>query len=197
MDIFVVVLGFIFFTLIAYLLLLGIDAMRKLLETYYDEIFRVLLITCVVFISIQLILFFLIYFESIDYTYNIFNKIIYYNLIWAVPLGLLFKLVRERCVHCKSFETTINEKELVSTYIGISYTGSGDSETSESIYEYLYEVHFICNNCSHEYYRYELRKDNSSSIKVLSEKEAKKYLKKHGASDGFIATLIGLYFFCS
>jgi len=188
MDLLSIFLGLIVLGGILYL-------MRKFLETYYDELLRFFLIIFAIFVIIQLIVVSLIYFELIDYNYTIFEKIIYYNLIWAVPLGLLFVLVRERCTICKSFETTIHEK---SKSTGRYYTtGSGNFETSTLIDEHLYEVHFICNNCSHEYYRYELREDNSSKVKILSEKEAKKYLKEHGASDIFIASLIGLYFFCA
>lgn len=188
MDLFFIILGVIVFGLALYL-------MRKFFETYYDELFRVFLVIAISFVIIQIIFLSLIYFELIDYTYSIFEKILYINLIWAVPFALLLILVRERCAVCKSFETSIYEKELMSKYIGRHYTGSGDLETSESIYEYLYEVHFMCNNCSHEYYGYELREDNSSKVKHLSEEEAKKYLKENGASDAFILSLVGLYFF--
>ena len=187
MDVLSIFLGLIVLGVMLYL-------MRKFLETYYDELLRFFLVISAIFVIIQLIVVSLIYFELIDYTYTIFEKIIYYNLIWAVPLGLLFVLVRERCIVCKSFETTIHEKSLVSKSTGRYYTtGSGDFETSTPIDEHLYEVHFTCNNCSHEYYRYELREDNSSDIKRLSEKEAKKYLKDNGVSEAFIISLVGLY----
>jgi hypothetical protein len=130
MDVLSIFLGLIVLGGILYL-------MRKFLETYYDELLRFFLIIFAIFVIIQLIVVSLIYFELIDYTYTIFEKIIYYNLIWAVPLGLLFGLVRERCTVCKSFETTIDEKILVSKSTGRYHTtGSGDFETSTPIDEH-------------------------------------------------------------
>ena len=175
----------------------GIDVIKNFLFFFFYIIITILIIATI-FVVIQLIVVSLIYFDLIDYSYGIFEKIIYYNLIWVVPLSLLFVLVRERCIACKSFETTIDEKKLISKNTGRYYTtGSGDFATSTLIYEHLYEVHFTCNNCSHEYYRYELREDNSSDVNRLSEKKAKKYLKDNGASEAFIMSLVGLYFFLS
>jgi heme/copper-type cytochrome/quinol oxidase subunit 4 len=60
-------------------------ASRLFFETYYDEIRKVSLVLLGLFAISQIVLLTLIYFEFMES--KIFEKIIYYNLIWAVPLG--------------------------------------------------------------------------------------------------------------
>lgn len=169
-------------------------ASRLFFETYYDEVRKVSLVLLGLFAIAQIILLTLIYFEFMES--KIFEKIVYYNLIWAIPLGLLYLFVRERCSACKSFETTVTSKELHSRFIRSEYErdGYGD-DTSKSIYEYLYEIHLTCNNCHHENYTYKLVSDESST-KTLSAEEAQAYLEKHksGFSGALIAGLLGFGF---
>jgi hypothetical protein len=172
---------------------------RLFFETYYDEVLKIFSIVFILFFLIQVILLGLIYFGFSNYTYALFEKIIFYNLIWAVPLVLLFIFARKKCPICKSFETITNSKLLKKRYIETIYSGGyndTDSETREEIYEYLTEIHFKCTNCTHEVYSYKLSRDNSSWSKTLSAEEAKAYLKKHDLSltDTIIAGLMGFYF---
>jgi hypothetical protein len=182
-----------------FLALLGIGlllwASRLFFETYYDEVRKVSLALLGLFAIAQIILVTLIYFEFMES--KIFEHIIYYNLIWAVPLGLLYLFARERCSACKSFETTVTSKELHSRFVR-SDNDRDDygNDTSKSIYEYLYEIHLKCNNCHHENYTYKLVRDESLA-KNLSAEEAQAYLEKHksGFSGALIAGLLGFGLF--
>jgi len=177
-------------------------SIRLFFEYHYDKVVKIFLMIFSVFITIQIIVYIIIYFEWVEYTYDVILKNIYYNLIWIVPLLLLFRFAEKRCPVCKSFETSIKATRLHSRFIMTEYRSKGwdvnDPGESVSIYEYLEEIHFECNNCTYKSYSYELSRDDSSSVECLSEEEAKKYLKKHSSSDSIASMiaggLLGLFF---
>ena len=172
---------------------------RLFFETYYDEVLKIFSIISILFFVLQIIIFGLIYLGLSNYTYAIFEKVIYSNLIWAIPLILLFIFARKKCPTCENFETLTTSTKLIKERYIETIRSRGYHETpstSQEIYECLHEIHFNCSNCSYETYSYILSKTNSSWTKELSAEEAKAYLKKHDStlSDAIIAGLMGFCF---
>jgi len=159
---------------------------RGYLETKFDEIYQVLLVIFSIFLILQIILGALIYFDIFDK--NIFYSVLPYNLIWAIPLGLLHIIIRERCPNCSSFETRVTSETLHREHVTYTINSDKDKEVDKC----LEKIRFACHNCNYERYTYEIQEDGKTK-EVLSEKEAIKYLKDKDTSltDVAIGLLLG------
>jgi hypothetical protein len=188
MEVSKIILGILTIVFLAILLWLSTVIflrIRSFLETRYDEIHQILLSIFSIFLVVQIILGILIYFDILDK--NIFYRVLPYNLIWAVPLGLFHIIVRERCPDCSSFETQVTSETLHREYV--TYNSYQDTE---SINRCLEKIRFTCHNCDYEHYTYEIQEDGKTK-EVLSEQEAIQYLKDKDSSltDIAIGLLLG------